>query len=226
MIACTLERPLRIVVVDTAGKTHVIDAVSVRFDGELRKARSAAALKGEAPKPKGATTYQPAERNDDDIKSVLRGDHDHKDRIATRVGQVFVLEVLCAMRMRLFGQAACPYSVRDVQLVGSALGQGVRASDLAKAIFVAGQDPFWRAQGDIRCDALVKHVAGLSARYAQQREQARIVAGLRKLDPVAADALEGVIASRRPDDIAAALREAQARIKNAAARAAAERTGT
>ena len=223
MIACTLERPLRIVVVDTAGKTHVIDAVSVTFDGEPRKAKSAAALKGE-PKPK-SVPYQPADRSDEDIKSVLRGDLDGRDRIATRVAQVFVLEVLCAMRVRLFGQSACLYTVRDVQLIGGALGQGVRPSVLAKAVFVAGQDPFWRAQGDIRCDALVKHAAGLSARYAMQREQARTVLGLRKIDPQAADALEGVIASRRPEDIEAALREAQARIKNAAARAA-ERQAT
>lgn len=219
MISCSLDAPLRLVVVDTDGKTHVIDAVSVRFDGTPRKARGKDALKGET-KPKGSLTYQPAERTDDEIKSVLRGDHDHKDRIATKIGQVFVLEVLCAMRRRLFSQAACPYTVRDAMVIGSALGQGVRASDLAKACFVAGQDPFWREKGDIQCETLVRNVAGLSARYARQNEQARTVHGLRKLDPQAADALEAVIASRKPEDIEAAMREAQARIRNAAARAA------
>jgi len=215
MITTMFDEPLRLTITTTDGKTAVLDAVALTIEGTLPKARGTAALKGEAPQPKSARTYQPAERSDAEIKAVLRGDLDAADKVRTKETQRMVLEVLCAMRVRLFKQATCPYTVRDAQVIAGALAQGVKPSHLARAVMVAGTDGFWRNHGDIRPDQVVKHVAALSSKYQRQMEVMKVVGAMRKLDPAAADALERVIADGTREQADIAIRDAEARVKAA-----------
>lgn len=220
MITMLMDEPLRLRITTTDGKVHVLDVEALTVEGAARKAPAKAALV--APKEK-KQLWTPEPRTDAEIKDMLRGMFDQQPTMPRtpfpKETCKLVLEVICTMRLRAFKQAACPYSVRDAQVIAEALANGIKPSLLGRAIIVASTDDWWRKHGDIAPEALIKNVAALSARYDAGQRVRSVLTALRAIDKRAADDLEAAMPTMSELQQQTALREASARVASAKAKA-------
>ena len=206
---------VRAVMTKADGSTVVIECVSIEVAGSItRRAPSAEKLK---PHDAKATRYPVPVVPNADLRAMLDGALDGVDDCATQAHRTRIMHIVCDMRRRAFKLGAMTFTVRDVQLLGSAISAGMKPSTMAKAIGAACREPFWRdTKKDIPLASLVDQAEALAAKYTATPPRQRAtdaVARLAELDPVGAVEKSEMLATLKTDEqIADFTREVLARV--------------
>lgn len=223
MITTMFDAPMRMQVLCTDGTTKTLDVVSFTITGTIRQSASKQKLK-DAAKSEGEEKaagkdriYTVPEFTDDELRSLTHEGMDAPEQMATQQSKRRVLEAVVAMRRRFFKLTSLTYSVRDAQFFATMIKAGVKPSAMARAIWVASRDDWWKKQGDLSMEALSKNHARLASRYEAMAndptEKLRAIAAkLETLDPPFAAGLRQQMDRVTPSEAPELLRRAQARL--------------